>query len=139
MHARARPDMTMPAMYCKKCNYDLRHLTSRRCPECGRPFDPDDPSTYLPTIGVPIWIRACFFLLTLCLPLTALAWWVVLTDQHWMDQPVEPIAIGSAAAFFFLCIGERLCRADAVRPLCVLNVILVLVNIAWMTLARILY
>jgi hypothetical protein len=27
---------------CLKCNYPLRGLTSRRCPECGREFDPAD-------------------------------------------------------------------------------------------------
>jgi hypothetical protein len=30
---------------CLECNYPLEHLSSQRCPECGRPFDPSDPST----------------------------------------------------------------------------------------------
>jgi hypothetical protein len=30
---------------CWECGYALRGLESRRCPECGRPFDPDDPAT----------------------------------------------------------------------------------------------
>src|SRR5678810_907663 len=30
---------------CLKCNYSLRGLTSHRCPECGREFDPRDPTT----------------------------------------------------------------------------------------------
>lgn len=33
-------------MYCRGCHYDLRKLTSRRCPECGRWFDPDNAKTY---------------------------------------------------------------------------------------------
>lgn len=35
-------------MYCKRCKYDLRcSVSDRRCPECERPFDPDDGRTYL--------------------------------------------------------------------------------------------
>ena len=33
-------------IYCSKCDYDLSHLKELRCPECGREFDPDDPSTF---------------------------------------------------------------------------------------------
>ena len=33
-------------MYCKKCEYDLRGQEALRCPECGRGFDPYDPSSY---------------------------------------------------------------------------------------------
>jgi hypothetical protein len=31
---------------CIGCGYQLRGLTERRCPECGRPFDPNDPRTF---------------------------------------------------------------------------------------------
>jgi hypothetical protein len=34
-------------MRCSGCSYDLRGLPENRCPECGRPFDPDDPNTYV--------------------------------------------------------------------------------------------
>jgi hypothetical protein len=30
---------------CLSCGYLLRGLTENRCPECGRPFDPNDPRT----------------------------------------------------------------------------------------------
>ena len=33
-------------IYCIKCDYDLSHLEEFRCPECGRKFDPEDPSTF---------------------------------------------------------------------------------------------
>ena len=36
-------------IYCIKCRYSLFGLTSPRCPECGQPFDPNDPTTYLTT------------------------------------------------------------------------------------------
>jgi len=34
-------------MRCKRCGYDLRDLGEHRCPECGRPFDPQRPKTWL--------------------------------------------------------------------------------------------
>src|SRR4051794_14856221 len=30
---------------CWECGYELRGLQTPRCPECGRPFDPADPTT----------------------------------------------------------------------------------------------
>jgi hypothetical protein len=37
---------------CLGCNYPLRGLLGNRCPECGRPFDPDDPWTM--NVGRPM-------------------------------------------------------------------------------------
>ena len=34
-------------MFCIDCKYPLVHVHSRRCPECGRAFDPDNRSSYL--------------------------------------------------------------------------------------------
>ena len=31
---------------CKSCYYPLKKLPNHRCPECGREFDPNDPSTF---------------------------------------------------------------------------------------------
>ena len=33
-------------MRCKTCHYSLENLTEHRCPECGTPFDPNDPATF---------------------------------------------------------------------------------------------
>lgn len=33
-------------MRCRSCKYDLRNLSENRCPECGSPFDPNDPKTF---------------------------------------------------------------------------------------------
>jgi hypothetical protein len=33
-------------MRCKTCHYSQANLTEHRCPECGNPFDPNDPSTF---------------------------------------------------------------------------------------------
>jgi hypothetical protein len=32
---------------CKTCHYSLANLTEHRCPECGTPFDPNDPASFL--------------------------------------------------------------------------------------------
>jgi hypothetical protein len=40
-------------VYCRRCKYPLDHLKSPTCPECGGGFNPDDPSTYLPTLAEP--------------------------------------------------------------------------------------
>jgi len=41
---------------CLQCGYLLRGLPEMRCPECGRAFDPNDPSTFGPLPG-PRWLR----------------------------------------------------------------------------------
>ena len=41
--------MPKPGMYCLGCYYDLRNLPERRCPECGRGFDPGDCRTFSAT------------------------------------------------------------------------------------------
>jgi hypothetical protein len=40
-----RSETSQAAGSCWECGYSLRGLESRRCPECGRPFDPADPTT----------------------------------------------------------------------------------------------
>lgn len=32
--------------YCLDCGYKLMGLAEPRCPDCGRPFDPNDPHTF---------------------------------------------------------------------------------------------
>ena len=38
--------MDMLFGHCRVCGYSLVGLQAQRCPECGTPFDPDDPQTY---------------------------------------------------------------------------------------------
>lgn len=39
--------MSVPEMrFCLKCDYNLAGVPEPRCPECGRPFDPDKPATF---------------------------------------------------------------------------------------------
>ncbi len=35
------------SLYCRTCGYQLAGLSANRCPECGRPFDPDNRRTFL--------------------------------------------------------------------------------------------
>lgn len=37
---------SQPTKHCLGCSYVLDGLPQPRCPECGRPFDPDDPATF---------------------------------------------------------------------------------------------
>ena len=69
-------------MYCRICRYNLRSLEGPACPECGRAFDPDDPSSY---DSVPSWRRACTATLVLgFVPVLALQ--VLLFNQA-LDVP----------------------------------------------------
>lgn len=36
-----------PSMFCRKCGYALHGLSKNRCPECGLPFDPADPTSFV--------------------------------------------------------------------------------------------
>lgn len=42
-----RTPSSTPPPRCLHCRYRLAGLAAHRCPECGEPFDPDDPETYL--------------------------------------------------------------------------------------------
>ena len=42
-----KPQDAQGAVFCRHCLYSLKGLTDARCPECGRPFDPDDARTFL--------------------------------------------------------------------------------------------
>ncbi len=49
-----------PHKRCLTCGYILDGLPEPRCPECGRTFDPDDPTTYVvkPQCGLPCLLAA---------------------------------------------------------------------------------
>lgn len=44
--APLRSDRALHMMFCRGCSYDLESLVTGACPECGRAFDRDDPSTF---------------------------------------------------------------------------------------------
>lgn len=39
-------DNSEPSRFCQRCAYPLDGLGENRCPECGRPFDPEDSETF---------------------------------------------------------------------------------------------
>ncbi len=43
------PQTVRATCFCRQCGYALQGLPEPRCPECGRDFDPDDPTTFRPS------------------------------------------------------------------------------------------
>ena len=65
-------------MYCRKCHYDLRRLGDiRQCPECGTPFSPDVPGTYLKQLPEPRTLGEKVSLLLFILVIGFLAAWAI--------------------------------------------------------------
>jgi len=46
VHAMTKGHALEPAMFCLGCRYPLDSLSSTRCPECGRGFDPNNAYTF---------------------------------------------------------------------------------------------
>ena len=57
-------DSTYQDMFCLDCGYALTNLDERKCPQCGRPYDPSD-STTVDTKPIeesrPQWLRTLLF------------------------------------------------------------------------------
>lgn len=51
------PTLIPDTAVCLGCGYSLRGLPEAICPECGRAFNPDDPTTYRDKPAVPMWRR----------------------------------------------------------------------------------
>lgn len=64
-------------MYCISCRYGLSGLPAGPCPECGRPFTPHDPKTYVPYPHRPLF--QCLIGLGLAVVLFA-----VLVGLNWL-------------------------------------------------------
>jgi hypothetical protein len=61
-------------MFCRQCLYPLDGLPENRCPECGLPFSPADPATYLDKPRYPAcWQCTCAMLLAVAAWLLGLA------------------------------------------------------------------
>jgi hypothetical protein len=84
--------------YCRACGYQLRGLESRRCPECGRDFDPDYPKTYRrkPLRPWKRWVmRAAVLLLLLAtIPTAGIAW---LYWEWRQEQPAQELTESTVA------------------------------------------
>ena len=109
---RSLSDVTMDTQLadsprCLDCAYCLFGLTEPRCPECGRPFDLADPSTYStkpPLIRWRLWLPGLLLAIGL-----GLAIFLVIT--------VAGLGIGWAATLATpVCIGSILGYRCRVRP-----------------------
>src|SRR5678816_1543008 len=61
-----------PLGLCLDCNYPLHGLPTPRCPECGREFDPSDPSTM--NMGRPLTALNLWILGPVRWPVSVLTW-----------------------------------------------------------------
>lgn len=76
-------------MFCRKCHYDLRRLESGRCPECGRPFDPQDPGSTISEVQPWRMRRWILLILLLAAPIAvAAAWWLAIVILSAVLGPV---------------------------------------------------
>ena len=92
------------SMYCSKCKYDLKGLTEHRCPECGQPFEPDNPMTYVqcPWVHQPRNI-----LVGLVLILLVIFWCVIEGRELQMFFDLDSFiwVFGIVAAGLWMCFG----------------------------------
>lgn len=89
-----------PAKRCLGCFYVLDHLPTDQCPECGRAFDPHDPSTY--TIKPPfVWWRYWLpgFGLAVVLGLAAYALLIPVTGFGWAVTLAVPVLVGGVVGY----------------------------------------
>ena len=56
--SRGRLMLAKPTMYCCRCNYALEGLREHRCPECGTPFNLDNPAKPRRRMKWACWIIA---------------------------------------------------------------------------------
>lgn len=95
---------------CLTCRYPLTDLKENRCPECGRAFDPNNPSTFGPR--GPVWRRLASFApprwLTILHAAIVLALFTLMSlgppDVPLSDQWVVPVLAIAVGTILFWCI-----------------------------------
>jgi hypothetical protein len=91
---------------CLKCDYLLRGLDSRTCPECGQGFDPDNPRTYW--VPVPFVAGRVQVAVLVLLTLADLAY-PTITGPH-IDPP--DVLLGFLAVLLSLCCALGVARSE---------------------------
>src|SRR3954471_8848655 len=84
---------------CLECNYVLRGLPEPRCPECGRYFDPTDPSSYTVKPPFVLWR---YWLPPLVMTAAACAIWALLYRTAGVGVAatlVTPFALGGLLGY----------------------------------------
>jgi hypothetical protein len=82
---------------CKTCHYSLDGLTEHRCPECGTPFDPNDPSTFAPSARerLPTASLLLLLLLVSMIAVLAIGWPLFVVVSKWLTPPGRVTAIST--------------------------------------------
>lgn len=106
-------------MRCLDCGYVLEGLPSRRCPECARAFNPDDPRSYSrkrPKILWRYWLPG----LGLSLGVGVVLWAVLVpaVGWGWATSFVLPLCVGALIGFGCRVNGLVLTGLVFVTPLC---------------------
>lgn len=90
----------IPARRCLRCLYVLDYLPTPQCPECGLPFDPADPQTYL-TKPPFVWWRywAPGVLLAVAVGLVSYAVLIPIFGFGWSATLAVPVSVGGAVGY----------------------------------------
>ncbi len=75
----------MSKVRCLTCSYILKGLAEHRCPECGRTFDPGDPTTYVTAMrcGRALLVQTVLLVVAMIAPLFL----AVLADMGRLNFP----------------------------------------------------
>lgn len=96
-------------IYCRHCGYCLFGLPTCRCPECGKPFDPNRPHTYR-NRPLRVWPRRLLFWLGIPLIVVAMSYGGMLA---WLYSGWAPEQLAAAAAS---SPRDKLVRESALPP-----------------------
>jgi hypothetical protein len=96
-------------MFCQGCGYNLFGLTSPQCPECGRPFDPNDASTFYgnahPPKRWPVKLGIILALYPILAVLSLYIAWIAgrIELGHWPRPMIDdPKYIGGSVDVFYM-------------------------------------
>jgi hypothetical protein len=121
---------------CKSCHYPLKQLAEPRCPECGREFDPGDPSTF--DASQPIWKKARRRLLIIGCCIYPVLFLLLLYRQlgnHFRSAPPVKTLQGTSITFTPASSSETLLQAAVdgivIWPFAFIAVSLAYLGVIW--------
>jgi hypothetical protein len=93
-------------MFCLKCRYPLHGLTEHECPECGSPFEPSDPATFLRSTQR---VHPISVVIGLCLTAGTLLWGLeALFAVELLDAPSAIWVLGLMTGGLWTCFGPKI-------------------------------
>ncbi|QQE13769.1 hypothetical protein JD969_10000 [Planctomycetota bacterium] len=107
-----------PPAYCMHCEYNIAYLTDHRCPECGRSFDPSDPTTYFGPYQERTKPPYTTFFISICIvsticvffPILNILWFLItciVTYIIWKDKD-EPYRVTACFTLFYVIVMNML-------------------------------